>query len=83
MADKVVEKKLIAYAPFEFHGKQYKIGDVFIPGDLVRDAAFDEFRQVEKRRGELMGMSFCETFPPRMKGDDPEVKRYILPLKEA
>lgn len=77
------EGKLVVYAPFEFRGKQYKVGDVFDPTNLNRDTSFDDFRQIKKRRGETLGIAFYEILPPRMKGDDPEVKRHILPLKEA
>ena len=74
----------IAYADFEFKGKTYKNGDVFDASGLRRDADFETFRDVEKRRtGGSTGAVFYEETPPIVKDGDPIVHRHILPVTEA
>jgi hypothetical protein len=76
MKDKTV-KGLIAYADFTFADKAYKAGEIFaLPAGMVRDAAFDEFRAIEKKNaeeGQQIGLAFTTK----------EGKRVILPLQEA
>jgi hypothetical protein len=84
MAEKLEVKKLVAFAPFEFGGKQYKIGDTFTaPAGLLRDFEFEKFRNMSTLKGEIGGMAFSQTLPPMTLKGDPTTQRMILPLKEA
>ena len=86
---KVINKEvtnLVAFAPFEFGGKNYEPGDAFnLPAGYVRDTAFDEFRSIErKNKGEHeIGMAFLAppVIDPGRK--EPTERRSILPVKEA
>ncbi len=81
------KKQLVAYAPFEFKGQAYRVGDVFVaPAGVERDPAFDELRRVEKRRGNdgEFGLAFVEQggWVDKQKTER-NVDRHILPVKEA
>lgn len=74
---------LIAFADFEFRGKSYVKGDVFIPApDLTADPNMDEFRRISRKRGGVSRgkVYYCE-IPAKNKGDDPEIYRIILPVE--
>lgn len=75
-----------AYAPFEFRGEQYEAGETFTPPHgLKRDVEFDQFRQMSKQTDleNPGGIAFFEELPPVSPKGDPQVRRHILPLKEA
>jgi len=84
--------KFIATAQFElkrgYKTVEYKAGDVFpVPEDWTWDAAFDEFRKVNRNaKGESNGIAFSVPLPVLdEKGNLKylDSRRVILPLKEA
>lgn len=84
------DTKLVAYAPFEWDDKEYKEGDVFsVPSGYVRDTEYEEFRNLDTRRGDL-GIPFYYEVEI-MKQRNPETnkmepvmdhRRVVFPLVE-
>lgn len=85
MEQKATEAKatLKAFAPFEFRKKQYKEGDVFEPpSDLMADPGMEEFRRVNRKRGNTSrGKVYYYELPPRVRDGDPEILRVVLPVE--
>jgi hypothetical protein len=76
------QKQLKAFAPFEFRGGKYKEGDSFTPpADLIADAQMEEFRRVNTKRGEAKGRVYYYEVPPGQRGDDPDIRRVVLPVE--
>jgi len=82
---------LVAYADFEitvnYVTKSYKAGDVFTaPEGWKRDELFEEFRNMDRARGEATGMPFSIPVPvldEKNKVKYWDSRRVVLPLKEA
>ena len=77
-----IDSDLIVFAEFEFEGKHYKAGDVFvIPSGVAFDEAFTEFRNLDRKEGAKAGLAFSkpgEIIDKETKERD--VKRFILPV---
>ena len=68
-----VKPALIAFAPFDFLGTHYEIGDPFTPPEgWQHDAAFDTTVQIGRRRTGNKGMTYTR-----------DGRRYTLPVKES
>ena len=80
MADKQeVKKELVAFADFEFQGRQFKAGDKFAPTfNMKQDATFDQFRNVEGKNKKPKGTTFTLEVK---KGNETDVVRVILPVE--
>lgn len=71
-----------AYAAFEFRGKQYAEGDVFLPpSDVYPDPNLDEFRRVNSRKSGEKGHAFYYEVLSSEKGKEPSVFRVVLPVE--
>ena len=74
-----------AYAPFDVDGAHYEKGDEFTPpAGWTRDAAFDEFRSIERKNSAHPGIAFIvpgEILDKKTK--ERAYSREVLPLTEA
>ena len=79
------EAGYIAFADFVLGDVEYKQGErVILPAGWYPDPSFDEFRQVEKRKGEAIGLAFYkegEIIDKQTK--ERQILREILPLAKA
>ena len=92
MAKKQIQKvvkpdvRYTAYADFELEGVEYEAGMEFVPpAQYTRDLKAEELRNLDRPKGSAGGLVFQKVIPILAKGEkvDEEIKRVILPLKEA
>ncbi len=77
--EEVKEKGFKVYAEFEFRGRQYKVGESFVPSaGLLPDPALDEFRRVSTRKNEAKGRTFYYEI---LGKEEPEIIRVVLPVE--
>jgi len=84
-------ESLVAFADFDIEvnyvTKSYKAGDVFtLPEGWKRDENFEEFRNMDRKRGVATGIPFSVPVPildEKNKVKYWDSRRVVLPLTEA